>query len=182
MSQDISKVLSGTSAPPAVLGWDINSQLRHAPRNLSNISIEFDIRDKKDSVRLSKTHFPVEIITKRDREKVNDKYVDKYSLILYEFGSYTHTSAQREILRYIKDHSTDKSTFFISGHTDRSGSEEYNLMLSTRRAEYTARALGLPLTTSKGYGEGRELYDNNLPEGRMYCRTVNVIVETPVEK
>ena len=54
-------------------------------------------------------------------------------------------------------------------------------MLSTRRAEYTAKALNLPFNTAKGYGKEQELYDSNLPEGRMYNRTVNIVVETPVE-
>jgi hypothetical protein len=30
-------------------------------------------------------------------------------------------------------------------------------------------------------GETMPLYDNELPEGRFYSRTVNVIVETPVK-
>ncbi|MFM8473481.1 MAG: hypothetical protein ACKOBV_08185 [Candidatus Kapaibacterium sp.] len=55
------------------------------------------------------------------------------------------------------------------------------MMLSTKRAEYTAKALNVPLKNAKGFGKEQELYDNNYPEGRMYNRTVNIVVETPVE-
>jgi outer membrane protein OmpA-like peptidoglycan-associated protein len=85
------------------------------------------------------------------------------------------------MLKYIREHSKPTSTFVISGHADRSGGADYNMLLSTKRAEYTAKALNLPATTAKGYGKEQELYDNNLPEGRMYNRTVNIVVETPVE-
>jgi arginase family enzyme len=34
----------------------------------------------------------------------------------------------------------------------------------------------------KGLGESVLLYDNSQPEGRFYCRTVEIVVETPIEK
>ena len=35
---------------------------------------------------------------------------------------------------------------------------------------------------ARGIGPAPTLYDNNLPEGRFYCRTVAVEVKTPVGK
>ncbi len=174
-------LLNGNSMPDKHLQWDLNHDLAKAPRDLRDIRIRFDVRDKLDSARSITEKFPVELISRQDREKINNKYVDKYSLILYDFGSYTHTQAHLAMLKYVREHSTPSSTFIITGHTDRSGSAEYNMNLSTKRAEYTAKALNLPLSTAKGYGKEQELYDNNFPEGRMYNRTVNIVVETPVE-
>lgn len=173
--------LQGTAMPADRLEWDVNRDLSRAPRDLQSVRIRFDVKDNLDSVRTVRQTFPVELVTRQDREKVNDKYIDKYSLILYDFGTYTHTAAHQSMLQYIREHSTPKSMFTINGHTDRSGSADYNMMLSTKRAEYTAKALNVPLKNAKGYGKEQELYDNNYPEGRMYNRTVNIVVETPVE-
>ena len=51
---------------------------------------------------------------------------------------------------------------------------------SLSRADAAAQALGIPVKEAVGRGEKELLYDNDLPEGRYYCRTVTVIVETPV--
>ena len=46
----------------------------------------------------------------------------------------------------------------------------------------TARALGIAGASVAGIGEQDPLYDNALPEGRFYNRTVDIVVETPVEE
>ncbi len=181
LNDSVFVAMKGNGMPDAHLQWDINKDLSRAPRDLRDIRIQFDVHDKLDTGRRISQTFPVEMLMRQDREKINDKYVDKYSLILYEFGTYTHTASHLSMLKYIREHSTPSSTFIISGHTDRSGSAEYNMALSTKRAEFTAKALNLPSSTAKGYGKEQELYDNNFPEGRMYNRTVNIVVETPVE-
>lgn len=184
VSDSIMKVFSGTGTPPNEINWDLNQELARAPRSIRTIAVNMTIRDTADSVRTVSKDFPIELITKQDREKVNDKYVDKYSLILYDFGTFTHTQAHKKMITYIKEHSTQESTFIITGHADRSGNNDYNKTLSTKRAEFTAQALGVQKTNVNitGYGEDNPLYDNELPEGRMYNRTVNIIVETPVKK
>jgi outer membrane protein OmpA-like peptidoglycan-associated protein len=184
VSDSITKVFSGTGTPPNEISWDLNQELARAPRTIRTIAVNMIIRDTADSVRTISKNFPIELITKQDREKVNDKYVDKYSLILYDFGTFTHTNAHKKMITYIKEHSTPESTFIITGHADRSGNNDYNKTLSTKRAEFTAQALGAQKANVSitGYGEDNPLYDNELPEGRMYNRTVNIIVETPVKK
>ena len=69
----------------------------------------------------------------------------------------------------------------IVGYTDRLGEEQHNQELSAQRALSTARALGVPTSSASGAGESQLLFDNNLPEGRFYSRTVNVTIKTPVE-
>ncbi|MBL7997900.1 MAG: OmpA family protein, partial [Candidatus Kapabacteria bacterium] len=172
---------SSTDSLPAAIEWNVNEQLAQAIEHPQKIGITMELRDRKDSVSTVTASTPVQLITKRDRERIDNKYVDTYSLILYDFGTYTHTAAHEKMLKYIRVHSTPKSTMIITGHTDRSGSNDYNRMLSTKRAEFTAKALNVPMSNVTGYGEEQELYDNNLPEGRMYNRTVNITVETPVE-
>ncbi len=67
----------------------------------------------------------------------------------------------------------------ISGHTDSSGAEAYNLQLSKNRAESVASYLkthGLdPLRFSvQWFGETKPKYDNSTPEGRSKNRRVEL--------
>ena len=68
--------------------------------------------------------------------------------------------------------------------TDRIGESDYNQDLSRRRALETARLVKariVPETiVSEGGGE-RPIFNNDLPEGRMYNRTVIVEIATPEE-
>lgn len=70
----------------------------------------------------------------------------------------------------------------IQGHTDTSGSEEYNLKLGEERAEAVSRYLnmehGLPLhrMATISYGESAPAFDNDTREGRAQNRRVVVVV------
>jgi OOP family OmpA-OmpF porin len=75
----------------------------------------------------------------------------------------------------------------VVGHTDVVGLYEHNQALSERRAttvyngimQQTKGKVGY--INKRGVGEDEPLYDNSLPEGRFYNRTVQVIIKTPVE-
>ena len=54
-----------------------------------------------------------------------------------------------------------------------------NLKLSNERAQATARAIDFPAARVNGRGE-TTLHDNDLPEGRFYSRTVDVVIERPI--
>ncbi len=69
----------------------------------------------------------------------------------------------------------------IQGYTDRIGDPAHNLQLSNNRAQATSRAIGFPNAKVTGRGE-TALHDNDLPEGRFYSRTVNVVIERPIER
>jgi outer membrane protein OmpA-like peptidoglycan-associated protein len=69
----------------------------------------------------------------------------------------------------------------VTGYSDRIGDAAHNRELSARRADEVLRALDIPRGYSAGLGEDRRLFDNELPEGRTYSRTVLIRVETPVE-
>ncbi|MFW5702255.1 MAG: OmpA family protein, partial [Bacteroidota bacterium] len=68
----------------------------------------------------------------------------------------------------------------IYGYTDRIGEEDVNKRISERRAQAVARRLRIPDAKVEGLGESDLLFDNELPEGRFYCRTVRIIIETSV--
>jgi len=67
----------------------------------------------------------------------------------------------------------------IQGHTDNSGSADYNLDLSSRRAEMVKKfllAYGIkaPRMVSKGYGEEKPVAPNDTEEGRAMNRRVEL--------
>jgi OOP family OmpA-OmpF porin len=73
----------------------------------------------------------------------------------------------------------------MQGHTDSSGSDQYSLSLSERRANSVREFLlgeGVPATqvTARGYGEGQPVADNRTAEGRATNRrVVMAVVDNP---
>jgi len=73
----------------------------------------------------------------------------------------------------------------VEGHTDSTGSDEYNQALSERRANTVKEALakgGLSPNgvRAKGFGEGDPVESNDTEEGRAQNRRV-VVVVTPLD-
>ncbi len=69
----------------------------------------------------------------------------------------------------------------IEGHTDSTGSEEYNLRLSQRRAEavkqlLVSRGVADYRITTIGYGESRPKASNATPAGRQLNRRVEIYI------
>jgi outer membrane protein OmpA-like peptidoglycan-associated protein len=74
-----------------------------------------------------------------------------------------------------------KTAILIQGHTDATGSEEYNMKLSERRAQAVFNHLLLSEVepdrmAAIGYGEGYPVADNATPEGRALNRRVSILV------
>ena len=72
----------------------------------------------------------------------------------------------------------------VEGHTDNTGSKQYNNKLSERRARTIAAAIsenGIPYEniTQHSFGSARPVADNTTAEGRMHNRRVAIII--PVE-
>ena len=74
----------------------------------------------------------------------------------------------------------------VTGHTDVVGMYDHNKKLSDRRSEYVRNGINKKSSgqfgglSSQGVGEEDPLYTNDLPEGRFYNRTVQVLVKTPL--
>lgn len=71
------------------------------------------------------------------------------------------------------------TNILIEGHTDSTGSEDYNLSLSKRRAESVSNWLAIQKVdptrfTVMGYGEAQPMAPNETAEGRALNRRVDV--------
>jgi outer membrane protein OmpA-like peptidoglycan-associated protein len=98
--------------------------------------------------------------------------VDQSEIRKTEIASFTE-----KILDLIKMNAPLKIT--IEGHTDNSGTNDYNLKLSLRRAETVKRiivASGYPEKNIiiNGLGSSRPIGSNDTPEGRQRNRRVEV--------
>lgn len=126
----------------------------------------------------------------RELESAEIERVDEATLrvrfdsdILYAVDSATLSSASRgeldEFARVMNEY--DKTAILIQGHTDSTGSEEYNEELSKRRAEsvynhLALREVDMSRMAALGYGEAYPVADNATPEGRQLNRRVSILI------
>jgi outer membrane protein OmpA-like peptidoglycan-associated protein len=181
----VSKEAAGQGDVPAVIDWPLDAEKTMIPRNENDITYRLQVRDAANQEASSPTHaIPVEQNTvqkKRSSVVVEDKEIDRYNLILFDFGSTALSAQNKEIVDFIRQRVTPEATVRITGYTDRIGDAEFNRKLSDARSKSVATELGATNALVNGAGE-TNLYNNDLPEGRFYCRTVSVVVETPVKK
>lgn len=115
-----------------------------------------------------------------------DTLYENYSLILFPFNSFNAGPLNDKIMNdYVYSRCQPTSVISITGHTDVIGLYETNKKLSVNRARTVNT--GIQNKTkgkysnliSDGVGEDSPLYTNDLPEGRFYNRTVQVLIKTP---
>lgn len=75
-----------------------------------------------------------------------------------------------------------KTAIFAQGHTDSTGSDEYNLRLSERRARSVEdylirRGVDPARITSEGFGEAYPVASNDTPGGRSLNRRVDLLLK-----
>ncbi len=94
------------------------------------------------------------------------------NLILFPFGQSELTGMNSRVMSTINGLVDSRYRATIEGHTDRVGTEQANLAISQARAERAAAVLAIPSDSTTGVGEALPLHTNDVPEGRMYNRTV----------
>lgn len=176
------KEFRGNGPVPGEIVWQVNQDQASMPRIPTPVDFTLDVTDNAgQTARSPQGQLPVEQITisRKRQERVADKEIDRYSLILFDFDKADLNEANTGIASWVKDRIRPGASVEVIGSTDRTGEADYNMRLSEDRARNVARLLGVGGQV-RGIGES-DLYDNNLPEGRFYCRTVSIVVETPVQ-
>ncbi len=136
-------------------------------------------------------NIPVYHATTSDRKIVTgaDSTQENYSLILFPFNSAAAGPLNEKIMNdYVYGRVYGTSNIQVIGHTDNIGLYETNKKLSDRRAntvfdginKVSKRKYGN--LDKSGVGEDNPLYNNDLPEGRFYNRTVQVLIQTPLNE
>ncbi|MCU0424860.1 MAG: hypothetical protein MUF71_04455 [Candidatus Kapabacteria bacterium] len=178
------KEFRGTGSIPAVLDWNIAENPAMIPRAPAPLEYSLNVTDDSGNRLAANGASPLEQITiqRKRRERLKDREVDRYSLILFDFDKSSLTNTQQRIASFIKTQIAEEATVRISGYTDYTNPLDYSLRLSKSRARETAAALDLLKKAEvRGLGKTVLLYDTEIPEGRFYCRTVTIVVETPIQ-
>lgn len=121
------------------------------------------------------------------RKVADNVEVHRLSLIVFDFDKSEISSANKNMMQtFVQEAIKPMSSITIAGTTDRVGEAPYNTLLSQARADAVKKQLLLlqpsaNILWSKGFGESMLLFSNDVPEGRFYCRTVSVVVKTPIE-
>jgi outer membrane protein OmpA-like peptidoglycan-associated protein len=133
----------------------------------------------RNAIPMQVSHFPA---NKREA-------LERFSLILFGFDQATIGGRNNRILSQIADtlQSLKPSRISIVGYTDEMGDPSHNDELSEDRAmavkKEVEKVVGkmqwdhAPRILEEGRGSREQLYDNTLPEGRFFSRTVNITLE-----
>ena len=122
-------------------------------------------------------------IKKKRFELKDDNRIEKFALIVFDYDKSELSQRHKKVLDEIKSRIKPNSKITIEGYTDRTGSAAYNKKLAKRRAEEVKKYIGTNIDniSLKSIGEDKLLYNNNIPQGRNYSRTVLVKIVTPIE-
>lgn len=179
----ILKEFNGDGSMVSDLSWRIKDDF---PKLSSEkpIIVETETKDKYiQKTIVDKDTVFVEILTMAEKEKLGQKLYrnDKFNLILFDFGSSTLGKSNNEIVNFINKKIDNDSKVQVFGYTDRTGDDEINERISKKRAYNVNNLIRAKNKMYRGFGESTLLFDNNTPEGRFYCRTVEVNVQNEIE-
>ena len=177
------KVFNGTGAIPGILDWNIDEERGTHPTTEAPVVYKLTVIDEKGAKVETGSEIEVEQLTihKKRIERIADKEIDRFGLILFDVRSSEINSDNARIINLIKSYIRPTSTVSVKGLTDRLGNPAQNQTLAEGRAKSTAKALEIPESSQNVRGVGNaSLYAPELPEGRLYTRTVEIIVETPI--
>lgn len=164
--------------------WKLSQYQKITPKSAEPIMAELHLEDMKGNTKvINAITKPVEIISLQHKRinRVGDYEIEKFSLILFDFDKSNIEGTNKKIIEFISDRIKPESEVTINGFTDITGDDIYNQKLSNQRAQSTKNTLKLPNAKANGIGEQILLYDNELPEGRFYCRTVEIEVKTLIQ-
>jgi len=165
------KRFEGFDATPGMLEWNMSEDKKLGREGSGEIDYVMTVHDRSGDIRETRGALALE------QHRV-DREVARYNLILFDFDQATLNPYNRRIVDAIRQSIDSRARVRITGHTDRTGNAEYNRRLSEDRARTVARALGVSHAEVRGMGQQVDLYDNSLPEGRVYSRTVEVMIDS----
>lgn len=182
-SDTMLKTFSGIGAVPDVLDWNVQQESSSQPRRDAPLDYRLDVEDTEGRRAVVNGQLPLRLITvtKKRAESIADKEIDRFSLILFDIRSAELSQTNRAIVDLIKPYIRPSSAVTLTGLTDRLGNASSNRALAESRARNTARSLGVAGRAVIRSSGNATTYAPDLPEGRLYTRTVDVVVETPVQ-
>jgi len=155
--------------------------------NYKTVAAALEAVDSKGQSLRARDTSTVQFVKREERlaRREGYKVVEKYALILFDFDRAEIKDRNRVVVDRIgrRIREVPSATVKIVGHTDTIGKLDYNVALSKKRAETAFEQILAGGVAAKdrvsfeGKGPVDPLFDNGLPEGRAFNRTVTVIME-----
>lgn len=174
---------AGAEAPPAIVSFNLSQEMTNSLGPVVGTTDTLDamirINQQSEQSVAASTRFPL-------IKTVSNYEVSRLSLIVFDYDRSDISPSNREMMKSVISASVrNGSTASIVGSTDRLGEMDHNMQLSTARAkaiESFTRTIApsLNIREVRGIGPSALPYDNDLPEGRFYCRTVTLTITTPL--
>lgn len=162
------------------LTFELMNKIGNQKENIKSLKAE--IRIKKGDYSESES---VDIIYNKLK---NQFEVGRLNLIVFDFDKSDITPQNQEMLKdFINFAISPTSSTKITGSTDKLGEENHNMALSLNRANSVKDYIlnlksNFKIDKVEGIGSSKSYYSNLIPEGRFYCRTVLIEVQTPLSK
>ncbi len=170
--------------------WNWKNTRGELPASSGDLTCRFLVTDRAGDASVSEPQrIHVREVTRERRQNVSigegGITKERISLILFPFDVAEPGDRNTRIMEaYVYPRLTEGAAVTVNGYTDIIGTEEYNQKLSQQRADAVSAELRAHVGTmeedrvqSIGQGETAPLYSNDLPEGRFYNRTVNLLIE-----
>ena len=183
ITDSASQVYKGEDNVPAILEWNIDKQKGKTAFKQNKLDYSLMVDDIEGISAVDKGSIPVEYLSikKKKTERIADKEINRFSLILFDVRSSDINSINKPIIQLIKTYIKPNSLVTVKGFTDKHGDIKKNEKLADERSKSTAKALGFSDSSGSVYSQGNaDIYSPEYPEGRLYTRTVDVIIETPI--
>lgn len=175
-SNEVIKEVSGTGDFPEILLFNSKELLSYG--NDKSIEVIATLKDTNEI----EYHTLLKTLNVQTSEKLLQtlKRADSASIeyeVLFEFNNYQLNESSRKNVEFLQKILPTTFTIEAIGSTDNSGSEEYNIHLSSLRANQIQPLLSNRSIHSMGIGKQQPRFPNNLPEGRSYSRTATIILK-----
>jgi outer membrane protein OmpA-like peptidoglycan-associated protein len=151
------------------------------------VSAALEAVDSKGQTLTARDTSTVHFVKREERlaRREGYKVIERYALILFDFDRAEIKDRNRVAVTRIaaRIRELPSAKVKIVGHTDTIGQPDYNVALSKKRSEavheqiLAGGAAAKDRATVDGKGPADPLFDNGLPEGRAYNRTVTVRLE-----
>jgi outer membrane protein OmpA-like peptidoglycan-associated protein len=167
----------GVGAPPQEVAFALETLGLRNLAALGQLRADIEVKDREGNVFSTATPLiAVNFMQREERvaQKMGNKVVEKYGLILFDFDRAELKDRNQVIVNRVISRVAELKgvSMDITGHTDIIGTEKYNIELSERRAKAVYDATLQTGITHAGHGPNNPPYDNSLPEGRSLNRTV----------
>ncbi|ROL62523.1 OmpA family protein [Bacteroidetes/Chlorobi group bacterium ChocPot_Mid] len=182
------KVPEDKTKPVEYTSWFAGATANQINPNISTLDYELEVKDRNGEIAKAKNSLNLKYV-KFDPKLKPEESDSTFRIYYFVFNDSDVQRDIRNLSRYLNDIDFDafSSKVTITGYTDKKGDPNTNRLLSDARARELAnylkekKELNLARTSAAGRGFV-ELFDNSLPEGRIYNRLVVVEVSTPMKE